>query len=59
MAGRSFSGSDSGTSTKMKSTSKMAMDEASQMTKFSLYISCRNAPIAGLVTRLAANVAET
>ena len=36
----------------------MAMAAANQMTTVSLYMSCRNAPIAGLVTKLAANVAE-
>lgn len=59
LAGRIFSGKDSGTATKMKRMSRMAMAEASQITKFSLYKSCKKAPMAGLVTRLAAKVADT
>ena len=58
LAGRSFSGKDSGTATRMKRRSKMAMAAANHMTTVSLYMSWRKAPIAGLVTRLAANVAE-
>lgn len=59
LAGLSFSGKDSGTATMMNKMSKIAIEAANQMTTFSLYMSCRNAPMAGLVTKLAANVAET
>lgn len=39
--GRTFSGSDSGINTKIKSTSNTAIDVASHTTKFSLYIEPR------------------
>lgn len=59
LAGRSFSGNDSGTATMMKRTSSSATAVAIQMTTVSLYKSWRYAPSAGLVTRLAAKVADT
>lgn len=57
--GRTFSGKLSGTATRMKNTSKMAMAVASATTRFSLYASIMYAPSAGLITMLAANVADT
>ena len=57
--GLTFSGSDSGTTTSINKTSNKAIAEASHITKLSLYILPRYAPRAGLVTRLAANVADT
>ena len=39
--------------------SNKAIADASAITRFSLYMLPRYAPIAGLVTRLAANVADT
>ncbi|RNA03791.1 hypothetical protein BpHYR1_006030 [Brachionus plicatilis] len=51
---RNFSGNDSGTATKMKNKSKTAIAVARAITKFSEY-----EPSAGLVIKLAANVADT
>lgn len=59
LAGRNFSGRDSGTATSMKRTSSTATAVASHITSVSLYNLSKYAPIAGLVTRLAAKVAET
>ena len=59
MAGLTFSGKDSGIKTSINKTSSRAIAVANQTTRFSLYASPRYAPIAGLVTRLAANVADT
>ena len=58
-AGRIFSGSDSGTATRMKQMSSRAMAVARTTTKLSPYTRPRYAPMAGLITKLAANVAET
>ena len=57
--GRAFSGRLSGTATRMKKTSRMAMAVARATTTFSPYVVIVNAPIAGLITMLAANVADT
>jgi len=57
--GRTFSGRDSGINTSIKSISSNAMAVASHTTKLSLYRFPRYAPMAGLVTRLAAKVADT
>jgi len=59
VAGRHFSGSDSGTASNRKQTSRIATNDASAITRLSLYARPRYAPMAGLVTRLAANDAET
>jgi len=59
VAGRHFSGSDSGTASSRKPTSRTATNDASAITRLSLYARPRYAPIAGLVTRLAANDADT
>ena len=53
------SDSDSGTATIMKRTSSAATTVASATTRPSPYMLPRYAPIAGLVTKLAANVADT
>ncbi len=58
-AGLIFSGSDSGTATRIKQMSSIAMAEARTTTRLSPYTWLRYAPMAGLITRLAANVAET
>lgn len=58
-AGRSLTGRDSGTHTKTKKISRRAMAVARAITRLSVYILPRYAPSAGLVTRLAANVADT
>ncbi|KAF4525362.1 hypothetical protein B566_EDAN007845 [Ephemera danica] len=57
--GRTFSGSDSGTATRMKNTSRTAMAVARATTTLSLYVSSNQAPRAGDITMLAANVADT
>jgi len=54
-----LSGRDSGTASRMKQMSARAMSVASRTTKLSPYQADRYAPIAGLVTRLAAKVADT
>lgn len=54
-----LSGSDSGTASRMKQMSASEMSVASRTTRLSPYQADRYAPMAGLVTRLAANVAET
>lgn len=59
VAGRHFSGNDSGTASSRKQTSRIATNDASAITRLSLYARPRYAPIAGLVTRLAANEADT
>ena len=59
LVGLIFSGSDSGMATMMKSRSRTAMAVARATTRLSPYTLPRWAPIAGLVTRLAANVADT
>jgi len=59
VAGRHFSGSDSGTASSRNPTSRIATNVASAITRLSLYARPRYAPIAGLVTRLAANDADT
>lgn len=56
---RIFSGSDSGTASMMKQISARATSVATSTTRLSPYRADRYAPIAGLVTKLAANVAET
>lgn len=58
-AGLIFSGRDSGTATRMKQMSSRAMAVARITTSVSPYACDRYAPMAGLVTRLAANVADT
>ena len=58
-AGLIFSGRDSGTATRMKHMSSRAMAVARITTSVSPYACDRYAPMAGLVTRLAANVADT
>lgn len=57
--GRTFSGRDSGTATRMKNTSKMATAVASVTTSDTDQRSIRYAPNAGDTTMLAANVADT
>lgn len=54
-----FSGRDSGTASSMKQISTTATTVATNTTKLSPYKLDRCAPIAGLVTKLAANVADT
>lgn len=52
-------GRDSGTATRIKQTSKAAIEVASMTTTALPYTWLKYAPIAGLVTKLAANVADT
>lgn len=54
-----LSGRDSGTASRMKQMSARAMRVASRTTRLSPYQADRYAPMAGLVTRLAAKVADT
>lgn len=54
-----LSGRDSGTTSRTNRISATAMMVASRTTRLSPYWTDRNAPIAGLVTKLAAKVAET
>lgn len=58
-AGLIFSGKDSGTATRMKQMSSRAIAVARITTRVSPYAADKYAPIAGLVTRLAAKVADT
>jgi len=58
-AGLIFSGRDSGTATRIKQMSSRAMAVARITTNVSPYATDRYAPIAGLVTKLAAKVADT
>lgn len=58
-AGLTRSGRDSGTATKINSRSEAATKVASATTALSSYILPRYPPSAGLMIRLAANVAET
>ena len=57
--GRNRSGSDSGTHTKINKRSNNEIAVARATTTESLYVVPRYAPNAGLVMRLAANVADT
>lgn len=57
--GRAFSGKLSGTATSINKTSSIAMAVANATAKFSPYAVMVHAPKAGLITMLAANVAET
>lgn len=54
-----LSGRDSGTARRMKQMSARAISVASRTTRLSPYQADRYAPMAGLVTRLAAKVADT
>lgn len=54
-----LSGRDSGMASKMKQMSARAISVATRTTRLSPYQADRYAPMAGLVTRLAANVADT
>lgn len=54
-----LSGRDSGTASRMKQMSARAISVATRTTRLSPYQADRYAPMAGLVTRLAANVADT
>lgn len=54
-----FSGRDSGTTSRTKRISSTATMVARRTTTLSPYQTDKNAPMAGLVTKLAANVAET
>lgn len=56
---RILSGSDSGTTKNTKAMSATAITVATRTTRLSPYCADRYAPMAGLVTRLAAKVAET
>lgn len=57
--GRTFSGKDSGTATRIIKTSSKAIAVATATTRFSPYVFIMYAPRAGLMTKLAANVADT
>lgn len=54
-----LSGRDSGTARRMKQMSARAISVATRTTRLSPYQADRYAPMAGLVTRLAAKVADT
>lgn len=54
-----FSGNDSGMKTSINNISKAATAVAISITTFWLYTFSMKAPIAGLVIKLAANVADT
>lgn len=54
-----LSGRDSGTASRMKQMSASAISVATRTTRLSPYQADRYAPMAGLVTRLAAKVADT
>lgn len=54
-----LSGSDSGMASRMKQMSASEISVASSTTRLSPYQADRYAPMAGLVTRLAAKVADT
>ncbi len=54
-----LSGRDSGTASRMKQMSARAINVATRTTRLSPYQADRYAPMAGLVTRLAAKVADT
>lgn len=54
-----LSGRDSGTASRMKQMSARAISVATRTTRLSPYQADRYAPMAGLVTRLAAKVADT